>query len=100
MDIGERPVLRLPDVMILHPTIFPGKMRSVEDHPDLVWGFCFSSIILRPCPPVVDVVLEVPMTNELLDLILEGDALLSGMTNIFVEQIVFVLVPLGAVSTQ
>ena len=53
-----------------------------------------------PGPPIVDVILEVPATNELLDLIIEGDALLSGVTDVLVALTMFVLVPLGVVSTQ
>ena len=40
------------------------------------------------------------MMNELLNLILEGDAFLNGMANIFMEPAVLVLVSLGVVSTQ
>ena len=79
---------------------FPNEMRSSEDHPNLAWGFCFRFVILRPGPPIVDVVLEVPTANKLLDLILESDALLSGMANVFVERALFVLVPFEAVSMQ
>ena len=100
VNIGERPLLCLPDVTILRPTYFPGEMWSAEDRLDLMWGFCFKSIILWPGPLIIDIVLEVPMANELLDLILEGDALLNGITDAFVEPAVFVLVPLGTVSTQ
>ena len=98
-NIGERP-LCLPDVTVLRPTCFLGEIGSAKERLDLAWGFGFRSIILRPNPPIVDVVLEVPAVNELIDLILGGDALLSGMTNVFVESAAFVLVPLGTVSTQ
>ena len=99
VDIGEWLILHFLDVTILCPTRFPGEMRSTEDRPNLAWGFCFKSIILRPCPPVVDVILEVPMANELLDLIIEGDAFLNGLTDVLVEPTVLVLVPLLTVST-
>ena len=98
VDIGERPILHLPDVTIWCPTCLPGKVRSTEDHPDLTWGFCLKSVILWSCPPVINIMLEVPTANELLDLILEGDALLSGMTNVLVEPTVLILLPLGEVS--
>ena len=39
------------------------------------------------------------MTNEFLYLVLEGDALLNGMTDFFVEPAVLVWVPFRAVST-
>ena len=79
MDIDERPLLRLLDVMLLRPMCFPDEIRSTKDHPDLAWGFCFRSIILWLGPPIIDVVLEIPVTNELLYLILEGNALLCGV---------------------
>ena len=75
-------------------------MRSVEDRLDLAWGFYFRSIILRHGPSIVHVVLDVPVVNELLDLILKGDTLLNGVTGILVVPIIFVLVPLGAISAQ
>ena len=55
---------------------------------------------MRPSPLVVDVVLEVPTMNEFLDLILECDALLGGVTDVLVVSTVFVLIPLGVVSMQ
>ena len=99
-DIGEWPILRLPDVTVLCPTCLPGEMRTAEDRLNLAWGLYFKSVILRPCPPVVDVVLKVPAANELLNLILEGDAFISGMTDAFMEPTVLILVPLRTVSTQ
>ena len=42
----------------------------------------------------VDVILKVPVVNEILDLILERDAFLSGMTDVLVESTVLILVPL------
>ena len=86
--------------MFLHSKHFSSKVRSVEDRPNFVWGFCFKSVVLRPGPPVVDVILEVPAMNELLDLILEGDAFLSCVTDVLMVPTVFVLAPLKAVSIQ
>ena len=83
----------------MRPTCFSSEKRSTEDCPDFAWGFYFRPIILRLGPPVVDVILEVPAADELRDLIIEGDAFLSRVTNIFVEPTIFVLVPFGAVST-
>ena len=84
--------------MVLRPTRLPNEMRSVEDRLDLAWGFCFRFVNFWPCTPIVDVILEVLTTNELLYPIFEGDALLSGMTDVFMEPTVLVLVPLVAVS--
>ena len=100
VDIGEWPFLRLTNVTILHPMRLLGEVRTVEDRPDFTWGLCFRSGILRPRPPIVNVILEAPTMNELLYLIFEGNALLSGMNDIFMEPIVLVRVPCGAVSMQ
>ena len=97
VDIGERPILRLPDVTVLDPTCLLGEVRTAKDRLDFTWGLYFRSVILRPRPPIIDVILEVPAVNELLYLIFEGDAFLSGITDIFMEPAVLVLVPLGAV---
>ena len=98
VDIGERNILCLQDVTVLHPMRLPGKIRT-EDRPDLAWGLCFRSVILWPCHPVIDVILEVPTMNELLYLVLEGDSLLNRMIDIFMEPAVLILVPLKVVST-
>ena len=100
VNIGEWPLLRLSDVTFLGPTHFSIEVRSTEDRPNFAWGFCFRSIILQPSPPIVDVILEVLAVNKLLDLILEGDTFLSRVTDVLVVPTVFVLVLLGAVSTQ
>ena len=82
--------------MVLGSTRLLGKMRFAEDRPNLAWGLCFMSIILRPRPPVIDIILEVLAMDELL---YEGDALLSGVTDIFMEPAILILVPFGAIST-
>ena len=100
VNIDERHLLHLPEVALLCPTRFPIEMRSTKDRLNLAWGFCFRSIILRPGPPIVAVVLEVLAANELLYLILEGDAFLSGVADVLVVLIVFALVPFGGVTMQ
>ena len=99
VDIGEWPFLRLSVVSFLCPMHLSSQVRSAEDRPDFVWGLCLRSIILWPSPPVVNVVLEVLATDKFLDLILECDTLLGGVTNVPVESVAFVLIPLRAVST-
>ena len=100
VNISERPLLCLSDVSFLCPTHFSGEVRSTKDRPDLVWGLYLRCIILRPGPPVVNVVLEAPTTNELLDFILEHNALFRGVTNVLMVSTIFILIPLGTVSTQ
>ena len=100
VNICEWPFLRLPDVTLLCPTRFSCEVRSAEDCPDFAWAFYLRSIILQPCLLVANVVLEVPTVDEFLDLILKCDALLSGVIDILVVSVAFVLILLGAVSTQ
>ena len=99
MDISGQPISCFSDVAVLGPICLPSKMRFVEDHPNLVWGLRFYSVILLSCPPVIDIILKVPTTDELLYFIFEGNALLSDVTNDFVEPAVFILVPFEAFST-
>ena len=99
VGIGERPFLRFSDVSFLRPTLFSGEVRFTEDRPDFVWGLCLKCIILRSGPPVVNVVLEVPATNEFLDLILECNALFSSVTDVLIVLTIFTLIPFRAVPT-
>ena len=57
-------------------------------------------VILRSRPFVVDIVLQVPETNELLYLIFKGNALLDGMVDISMESAILVLVLLGTIPSQ
>ena len=98
MDIGERPIPCFPDIAILGPTRLPNKIRSIKDRLDLAWGLWFGPVILRSHPPVIDIILEVPATDELLYLVFERDALLSGMNDIFMELVVLIMIPFGAMS--
>ena len=50
--------------------------------------------------PIADVVLEVSLLDELLDLILKGDAFFRGVADIPVVSVVLILVPLRVVSNQ
>ena len=49
-------------------------------------------------PPVIDVILQLPVMDKFIYLILKGDALLGGMADISVESVELVLVPLGVIS--
>ena len=50
------------------------------------------------CASVLDVVSEIPFTDEYFDLIFEHNALFSGVADIFVISVILVLVSFGAVS--
>ena len=74
-------------------------MRSAEDSPNLAWGLRFLSVILQSYPSIINIILEVPIMDELLYLFFEGEALLGGVTDVFVEPTVLILVLFGAIST-
>ena len=100
IDISERPFPRFSGLAVSGPARLSSKMGSAKDSLDLVWGLHCRMVILRSHPPVVDIVLQVLATNELLYLIFKGNALLNVMVDISVESAVLVLVPLGAISSQ
>ena len=100
VNISERPFLCLPDLLVLYLRRFSGEVRFVEDHPNFVWRLYLRCIILRPGPPVVNVVLEVPMVDELLNFILKRNAFFYGVTNVLMVSTIFILIHLGAISTQ
>ena len=78
---------------------FSCKMRSPEDCPDLVWRLYLRGIILWPDPSTIDIILKVPAVDELFNFILKRDTLFHGVTNALVVSTIFVLIPLGTVST-
>ena len=75
------------------------KMGSTKYSLDFMRGLYLWPIILSSHPSIVDVVLQVPMVDEFLYLILQGDALLGGMTDISVESVVLILISLEAISS-
>ena len=99
-NISERSPLCLQDVPFLCPTHFSGKVRSTEDHPNLVWGLHLRCIVLQLGPSTVNVVLEVPTADEFFDLILECNTFFSGVIDVHVVSTIFILIPFGAASMQ
>ena len=100
VDIGEWHLLHLLDVSFLRPKRFSNELRSAKDRPDFVWRLCLRCIILRPGPPIVNVILEVPAMDEFLDLILECNAFFGSVTDVLVVFAIITLIPFGVVSTQ
>ena len=73
-------------------------MWSTEDGSDFVRRFYLALVIAGLGALVADVVLEVSLSNELLDLVLEGDAFFRGVVDIPVLSTVLILVLVRAVS--
>ena len=100
VKISDWPLLYLLDVPFLCPVRFSSEVRSAEDRPDLVWGLRLRCIVLRPGPLAIDVVLEVFAADDFFNLILECNALFSGVTDVLMISTIFILIPLGAISMQ
>ena len=73
-------------------------MWSAKDGSDFVRRFCLSLVLMGLGAPVTDVVLEVSLSDEFLNLVLEGDAFFRRVADIPVVLAIIVLVPLRAVS--
>ena len=100
VNIGERFVPGFLDIDVLGSSRLSGEVRSAKYGLEFVKRFCLVLVTVQLGPPVTDVVLEVPITNEFLDLILEHDTLLCGVADILVILAVLVLISFGAVSSQ
>ena len=94
----NRPFPGLSKVAVVGSSRLPCKVWSVKDGSDFVRRSCLALVLVGLCAPFADIVLEVSLSDELLNLVLEGDAFFRGVADIFVKPIVFILVPLRAVS--
>ena len=79
--------------MVLDPSHLSGEVRSAEDSPNLGRRSRIILVIERLGASVVDVISEVPFTDEFFDLILEHNALFGGLADIFVIPIILALIP-------
>ena len=75
VDISEQPLPCFLGIAVSGLARLSIEMRSAKDSLDLAMGLRFRTVILRSHPSVIDIVLQVPATDELLYLIFEGDAL-------------------------
>ena len=73
-------------------------MWPAEDSPNLARGSGLILVILWPNAFIADIVLEVSLSDEFFNLVLERDVLFRGVANISMISAVFVLIPLRAVS--
>ena len=99
VNISKRHIPCFPSVLVLGLARFSGQVRSIEDSLDLAWRVCFRLLILWSRPPIIDIVFQVPTTDKLLYLILQGDALLGGVADVSMKSAKLVLIPFGAIST-
>ena len=90
----NRPFPSLSEVAVLGSSCFPDEVRSTEDGSDFQRRSCLALVLSGLGDPVADVVLEVSLSDELLNLILEGNAFFRSVADIHVVSAVLILVPL------
>ena len=93
----ERSFLCFSEIEILGSSRLPGEVRSTENGPDFTRWSHLVLVVARLGASIVDVVLEIPFTDEFFDLILEHNALFSGMAEIFVISAILILISFGVV---
>ena len=86
IDSSELPLPRFSGIAVSGPTCLSSEIWSAKDGPDFAWGLRLWLIILRPRLFVIDVVLQVPATDDILYLIFKGDVLFCCMADISVNQ--------------
>ena len=84
--------------MVLSSPCFPSEVWLAEDSPDLATRSGLTLVIVWLGAPVADITTEVSLSDEFFNLILERNALFRGVADISMESVVFVLIPLRAVS--
>ena len=100
VNVGERSLPGFSDVAVLgSPRLF-GEVRPTKDCFDFVKRFCLVLATMQLGSSVVDIVLEIPIADEFLNLILKHDTLLCNVVDTFVIPAVLALVSLGVASSQ
>ena len=88
----NQPFPCLSEVAVLGPSCFPDEMWSAEDSSDHAGRFCLLLFLTGLGTPVGDIALEVPLSDEFFDLILECIAFFSVIANILMVPTVLVRV--------
>ena len=100
MKVGEQSILSLLNIAVSGSFHFFGEVRSAKDGPNFARRFYRVLVIALLSSSVMDVVPEVPITDEFLDLILEHNALLCGVADILVTPTILILISFGVASSQ
>ena len=90
----NRPFPGLSKVAVLGSSHLPGELRSAEDGSDFTRRSCLALVLMRLGAPVMDIILEVSLLDELLNLVFEGNAFFRGVADLAV----YIQVPFRAVS--
>ena len=81
----NRPFPCLSDLAVLGSSHLPCEVWSSEDGSDFARRSCLALVLMGLGVLVADVVMEVSLSNELLNLIFEGDAFFCGVADISVK---------------
>ena len=85
---------RLSEVVVLGSSHLPGEVQFVEDGSDFTRRSCLALVFAGLGALIADIVLEVSLSDELLNLVLEGDTFFHSVADIPVVSVVLILVPL------
>ena len=85
VNVGEQSVSGLSDIAVLGSSHLPSEVWPTKDGSDFARRFCLVLVITRLGSPIVDVVLEVSIADELLNLIFKHDALICSVADIFMR---------------
>ena len=88
----NRPFPGFSEVAVLGSLCFSDKMWSAEDSSNHTRRLCLLSVLTGLGAPVADVVLEVLLSDEFFDIVLECDAFFSGVANILMVLAILVLI--------
>ena len=94
VQVSNRPFPGLSEVAVLGSSCFPGEVRSTKDGSDFTKRSYLTLVLAGLGAPIADVVIEVSLSDELLNLVLEGDAFYRGVAEIPVVSTILILVPL------
>ena len=73
---------------------FPHEVCPAEDSSDLARRSCLTLVVTWLGASIAYIISKVPFSDEFLDLIIEHDALLCGVTDVLVIPAIFILIPL------
>ena len=94
----DQPFLCLFEVVVLSSSRFPGEVWPAKDSHNLAKRFDLILVVVWPGAFIADIVPKVSFSDEFFNLILECNALFRGVGDISMVSVVFVLIPLQAVS--
>ena len=82
------------EIAVLGSSRLSSEVWPAKDNPDFIGRSCFTLIIAQLGVSIVDVILEISLSDEFFDLILKHNSLLCGVANIFVIPAILVMISL------